>query len=204
MVVPPASIASTTSPVLPSGISAAPESPTDLLSSNLFPGDRGDNVISLQQFLIGYGYLEIGNATGFYGDLTMTSVKALQKALKIVSSGSPSSTGFGAVGPRTRAAINAMNSGAYTPAPVAASSPTLFLTSYLRSGSQGSQVVLLRKFLIRHKFLASTAATGFYGSLTTAAVKSFQRFYGLANKGTPATTGYGAVGPKMRLKINSL
>jgi plastocyanin len=49
-----------------------------------------------------------GLVTGYYGTLTRRAVERFQKKHGIVSTGDPVSTGFGAVGPRTRTAINAL------------------------------------------------------------------------------------------------
>jgi len=68
-------------------------------------GARGDDVLNLQLFLISGGFLESGNATGFFGALTQAAVQAWQAAQGIVSSGSPEETGWGVVGPRTRTAL---------------------------------------------------------------------------------------------------
>ena len=46
--------------------------------------------------------------------------------------------------------------------------------------------------------------TGFYGPLTEKAAQRFQIKYGIVSSGTPATTGFGAVGPKTRAKIDEL
>jgi len=46
--------------------------------------------------------------------------------------------------------------------------------------------------------------TGFFGPATERAVQRFQKKHGLVSSGSPATTGYGAVGPKTRTKLNSL
>lgn len=68
------------------------------LNSNLKQGIRGSSdVIVLQNFLKEKGYLSV-NATGFFGPLTLSAVKAFQKSSNI------SATGF--VGPLTRASIN--------------------------------------------------------------------------------------------------
>lgn len=44
-------------------------------------------------------------------------------------------------------------------------------------------------------------ATGYYGALTEAAVRSWQRTRGLVSSGTPDTTGYGVLGPKTRAAL---
>jgi len=46
--------------------------------------------------------------------------------------------------------------------------------------------------------------TTMYGSLTQAAIKKFQKKYGIVSSGTPSTTGYGALGPKTRAQLNAL
>ncbi len=71
----------------------------------------------------------------------------------------------------------------------------------LSRGMSGSDVLVLQKFLVAQGLLSSDSATGFFGALTEAAVKKFQSSRGIASSGTPATTGYGAVGPKTRAII---
>ncbi|MGH7175511.1 MAG: hypothetical protein ACREGR_04100 [Minisyncoccia bacterium] len=69
-----------------------------VLSGNLAPGSTGSQVIALQQAL---GV----SATGFFGPLTQTAVESIQMQGDVVSSGTPSTTGFGMVGPATRALL---------------------------------------------------------------------------------------------------
>ena len=68
-------------------------------------GARGDDVAGLQKVLIAAGALADGSVTGFFGPLTPAAVQRLQAANGIVSRGSPATTGWGAVGPMTRAWI---------------------------------------------------------------------------------------------------
>ncbi len=81
-----------------------------VLDSNLAPGDTdattGGDVTRLQQFLAQDSdiYPE-GTVSGFYGNATRRAVERYQAAHGIVTSGSPETNGFGAVGPTTRAAI---------------------------------------------------------------------------------------------------
>jgi peptidoglycan hydrolase-like protein with peptidoglycan-binding domain len=46
-----------------------------------------------------------GLVTGYFGPLTLQAVERLQTSLGIVSSGDATTTGFGMVGPRTRAGL---------------------------------------------------------------------------------------------------
>lgn len=75
------------------------------LYRNLSFGSRGSDVIELQNFLIAQGDLEYGNNTGYFGRMTEAAVKNWQAKNGVVSSGTPSTTGYDAVGPRTRAKI---------------------------------------------------------------------------------------------------
>ena len=84
------------------------------LTYNLYAGttDATTNgeVTKLQNFLIAGGYME-GSATGFFGPITEKGVQKYQAGNGIVSSGSPDTTGYGFVGPQTRAAMSAGCSG---------------------------------------------------------------------------------------------
>ena len=75
------------------------------LYRNLSFGSRGQDVIELQTFLIAETDLAPGNNTGYFGRLTEGAVKSWQAKNGVVSSGSAATTGYGAVGPRTRAKI---------------------------------------------------------------------------------------------------
>ncbi|MFA7309333.1 MAG: peptidoglycan-binding domain-containing protein, partial [Candidatus Paceibacterota bacterium] len=72
---------------------------------NLSRGMRGDDVMSLQKFLVAQGSLDADAATGFFGALTEASIKKWQGDHDIVSGGTASTTGWGTVGARTRAAM---------------------------------------------------------------------------------------------------
>jgi hypothetical protein len=75
-------------------------------------------------------------------------------------------------------------------------------TSNLSSGSSGNEVEALQRFLAKDPAVYPEGLiTGFYGSLTQAAVQRFQEKYGIAKSGDP---GYGCVGPRTREKLNSL
>ena len=69
-------------------------------------GMSGSDVTSLQNILIAQNLLPAGDATGYYGTLTQAAVEKYQSAKGIVSSGTPSTTGYGAVGPKTLASLN--------------------------------------------------------------------------------------------------
>jgi PKD repeat protein len=78
------------------------------LSRVLKRGSVGVDVSSLQQFLAqDRSVYPEGLVTGYFGALTQSAVQRWQTKFGVVSSGSPATTGFGVVGPRTMAAIRA-------------------------------------------------------------------------------------------------
>lgn len=97
-----------TSPTLSSSCTTAPST---TLTRNLSRSTKGDDVKTLQTFLIAQGHLPAtsqgsSNATGFFGPLTEQAVQSFQRTEGIVSSGSFYTSGYGNVGPTTRAKIN--------------------------------------------------------------------------------------------------
>ncbi len=72
------------------------------------PGASGANVTALQKFLAADpSVYPDAKVTGYFGPLTQAAVGRWQAKKGIVSSGTPASTGFGSVGPRTAAAMAA-------------------------------------------------------------------------------------------------
>ncbi len=93
--------------VQPSSSVVSPLAPSQLFMATIAAGSRGEVVTMLQEILIARGYLGAQYATGYYGALTQKAVQQLQCAADIVCAGSPWTTGWGTLGPKTRAAINA-------------------------------------------------------------------------------------------------
>lgn len=94
----------------PSNPAATPSASPEQVRT-LVRGLSGSDVLTLQQFLIAQKLLTAENATGFFGALTEAAVKAFQSQNKLVSIGAPSTTGYGAVGPRTRGAMALTSTG---------------------------------------------------------------------------------------------
>ena len=85
------------------------------ISSYLDFGARGADVTSLQQFLAAdVSVYPEGLVTGYFGSLTRAAVQRYQCKQGIVCGGSAATTGYGRVGPRTLAAINASIGGVVT------------------------------------------------------------------------------------------
>jgi fibronectin type 3 domain-containing protein len=86
-----------------------------------------------------------------------------------------------------------------TPASLPAAEP--LITVSLSYGMRSDQVSALQSVLAAHSYLASTAATGFFGNLTLGAVQKFQCDNNIVCSGAP---GWGVVGPKTRAALNAL
>jgi len=79
------------------------------------------------------------------------------------------------------------------------------ITSQLDLGDQGEEVTELQTYLSTDVAIyPSRLVTGYFGQLTKAGVERFQTVQGIVSQGTPATTGYGRVGPQTITRINSL
>ena len=86
---------------------------------------------------------------------------------------------------------------------VAPSTPVF--THVLLRNSSGPEVHELQVFLASLPGIYPEGLiTNFYGPLTEKAVQRFQAEYGIADGGTPQTTGYGVVGIKTRAKLHEL
>lgn len=78
------------------------------------------------------------------------------------------------------------------------------ITSSLQLGDRGAQVTELQTFLAASPSIYPEGlVTGYFGSLTQAAVQRYQAARGIVSQGTPATTGYGRVGPLTMASINA-
>lgn len=80
------------------------------LSLNLREGMSGTAVAALQQFLARLGHYT-GDVTSYFGPVTRKALETFQKAEGIVLQGTPDTTGYGLVGPKTRESIKAISCG---------------------------------------------------------------------------------------------
>lgn len=159
-------------------------------STRLYPGLESDDVAQLQSMLSQQGFFST-TPNGRYGPLTAAAVKKFQAAHGLAP--------LGAVGPATRAALNALLSGskgeAAAPAgagPGGAGGGFMF-KNFVGRGDKGTDVAELQKRLITLGFF-SGEPTGYFGSATEAAVKKFQSAKGIR------AAGY--VGPATRAALN--
>ncbi|WP_393959380.1 peptidoglycan-binding protein [Priestia megaterium] len=147
-------------------------------SSLLRVGSRGSSVQSLQQQLKNKGYFK-GTTTQYFGSITKNAVMAFQRANGLSVDG--------IAGPATLSKLK--NGGSSASNGGSSSTSTI-----LRQGMSGSAVSSLQQKL-KNKGYFSAGVTGYFGSITTSAVKSFQRANGLLVDGE--------AGPDTLNKLNS-
>jgi len=156
-----------------------------------------------------------GDVTGYFGPATERAVQRFQAKYSLVTSGTPATTGYGALGPKTRAKILEVFSGKVVPATQNAQpserakvvSPVF--NASLQKGMKGASVKQLQ-VLLNSNLATRIAETGdgslgheteYFGQATMKAIQKFQELYNLAKQGD---AGYGFVGPKTRAKLNEL
>ena len=166
---------------------------------SLSKGMKGKDVAALQDFLVGRGYLILppGVAEGYFGALTTRAIISFQKDKGIDP--------VAIFGPKTRVAFENSASAA----PNAPSSPSIVGYAFKRNltvGMRGGDIRELQVLLNRDpdtRIAPSGSGspgneTGYFGPKTRAAIERFQRKHSIVSSGSPATTGYGRVGPKTR------
>lgn len=176
-------------------------------TQNIAYDDSGAEVTLLQNILHAQGFLPASiPATGYFGVTTEHALLLFQAAHDLNKSGF--------VDQQSQALLNkiAVAQGMTTtsvatpttPAVPAASTTGGSLTRNLAPGSTGADVTALQHLLANNGDYSASIFTAYYGSLTEAAVKIFQTKNNIINYGSPTTTGYGAVGPKTRARLNEL
>ncbi len=176
--------------------SAPPAQSQFTFTLNLQRGSSGNEVTQLQKLLTKEGLFS-GDINGLYGPITMAAVTQFQGAHGISM--------LGTVGPATRAALNevlseeATTRSPYTN-PLPASTPTSTSTSdgyvfqhFMGVGDDDPDVLELQKRLSALGFFSGDL-TGYYGTVTEAAVKHYQTKHGLT------VTGY--VASETRTSLN--
>jgi peptidoglycan hydrolase-like protein with peptidoglycan-binding domain len=146
-----------------------PTNPTTV--TQLQRGSRGSAVTQLQNRLRAAGFFN-GPVTGYYGELTEAAVRNFQRSRGLSVNG--------IVGPTTLAALQGTSPG----------NPPI--ATQLRRGSSGLAVNQLQNQL-RATGLYKGPITGYYGQLTEAAVRDFQRSRSLSVNGIVGPTTLAAL-----------
>lgn len=167
---------------------ASPSSTVPVFNRDLQTGSSGNDVLTLQRFLNGHGYIiapagpgSPGNETSIFGALTQAALARFQAANGIVPAA-------GYFGPITRAFINAMLGGTQ-PNTVQSDTTVTSTPRDLELGMSGDDVRALQQYLISKDYSIPAGATGFFGEQTLAALIAFQMAGGI----NPAAGYYGAI-----------
>ncbi|NEP00231.1 MAG: peptidoglycan-binding protein [Symploca sp. SIO2E9] len=148
------------------------------MSRLLKEGRSGEDVKELQEFLIKQGYLQPGDADGYFGAKTKAAVIEFQKAQGLTPDGES--------GPKTSAQIeklaedNSDNSDSVS-------------RRLVKEGRSGEDVKELQEFLIKQEYLKSGSADGDFGAKTKAAVIEFQKAQGLTQDGEVGPTTWAKI-----------
>ena len=133
-------------------------------------GDNGNDVIYLQKALYKQGFYKSGEITGYFGNMTQKAVIAFQNKHKLWPDG-VAGTGTRKIllGSTYKGIASRSNSG----------SEKTYAPGSFRAGSEGSEVKKLQLRLKSLGYYAQKDCTGFYGPITSAAIKKFQAANGL-------------------------
>lgn len=123
----------------------------------------------------------------------LTQIAALQLRLQSLQGGNTGAAGGQGTTPPSSQGFNGASGGTSGTRVVC---PGLKTT--LAFGSEGDEVLQLQVYLQSEGYYERTFRRGFFDAATEAAVQQWQYEHGLVLSGTPATTGYGVVGPRTR------
>lgn len=192
-------------------IPSAPISLTPLIPSfvapvflkNLSLGMSTEDVRRLQTLLASdkHVYPE-GTISGYYGSLTQKAVGRFQEKYGIVVF---EGSGYGNVGPKTRAKLQEVFGGAsfdITPLSTTSSSSISFSVN-LGFGMTSSGVYRLQQLLATDsEIYPEGIVSGYFGHKTREAVERFQLKHGVVSSNKDV--GYGFVGPKTRVMLGEV
>jgi murein DD-endopeptidase MepM/ murein hydrolase activator NlpD len=143
-------------------------------------GNKGDNVLLVQQTLAAAGIAVKGGIDGMFGSGTTASITAFQTAKGLPVNG--------LLDPATAAALKliapvAAPSTTVAPANVSAASVSSFITTLPVRGNKGDNVRLVQKALVASGIEVKGGIDGIFGGATFVALQKFQAAQGLAITG---------------------
>lgn len=157
--------------------------PVEHFGAHLEFGDRGEEVIHLQQLLNVENVHESKLTTGYFGPLTRTSIKKFQDKHGLPQTGMADAA--------TRAKLTIISAGHIV---IGAPGAIVALDADLKRGDKGEDVGYLQEFLAYEGSYPDAIVNQSFGPLTQKGVIAFQGQYGV-------TPSIGYVGPKTRHTI---
>jgi peptidoglycan hydrolase-like protein with peptidoglycan-binding domain len=133
-----------------------------------------------------------GIITQFFGNFTRDAVKKFQCAYGIICFGNEQSTGYGRVGPKTKAQLNKLitDNSSFVPR-------NEYISKNLSQGMRGEEVMKLQTFLVSIQLLSQEDITQNFDI-------KFQCANNIICSQKTNVSGHGIVGPKTRAKINEI
>jgi hypothetical protein len=165
-------------------VETAPASCTPYLTKYIKRGENNDSaeVLKLQKFLRSHENMPQVPLSGVYDQTTFDAVKVFQEEhFQSVLAPWQTAVPTGYVYIYTLQAINAIECG--RPVAVDTSSSSSLRTGCevfatpLRPGTSGPLVTSVQKFLVQKGFMPDPSSWGYYGPMTTEAIKKFQSAY---------------------------
>ena len=151
--------------------------PAPAASSALTVGAQGDSVKQLQSALMAFGVFVPGGADGVFGQATKTAVSNFQRWNGLAVTGDVDA----ATASKLKLA-SASPAGVAGPTAPAASSPSASFVG-MTTGARGDNVKVLQRALIAAGVSVRGGADGVFGSMTAAALTSYQQANGLTANG---------------------
>lgn len=166
-------------------------------------GSTGEEVRALQKVLINEGVwtAEVG-ATGYFGPITKTALAKFQEKYgQDILKPFDLESGTGYFGSKTKAYLESLSLSA-----LLVEQEELTFNRNLSLGMRGDDVKILQEILIREGVWqrSDVGATGYFGSITQAAVIKYQEKYASEIlRPLGLTKGTGFVGPSTRLRLET-
>ncbi len=167
---------------------AAQKTPIYAFSKILSRGDQNKQVEHLQVLLASESSIyQKGLITGYFGPLTENAVKIFQKRYKLPATGTADTSTLKKLEQFSSIEITKDKADVYDKT----------LTRDLAAGRAGVDVSVLQQFLVNAEVYPEALVTGYFGSLTKAAVVRFQREQNIS----PASGYFGPITKKRMLNL---
>lgn len=150
------------------------------ITRNLKKGVSGNDVKKLQSALKTLGYFNYPSLTTYFGDATVSAVKAFQKKSGLTANGLVDSKTAAAINSALVAKAGAANK---IPAPPPSIVPAFSTSRTLKLGMSGNDVKQLQTVLKKLGFFNYSSITNYFGTVTQTSVKAFQKANGMSQTG---------------------
>ena len=156
-------------------------------------GSKGSDVVELQTLLREHGFFEYEKITGYFGKITEDGVKNFQKSKGLKADGIVGTQTWAAI--KSEVVVETTTQETKQDVDIDVVEMSGSVSGTISEGMEGEEVQKVQKRLQELGLYEYSRLTGYYGSITEDAVKSFQKAYGLKEDGV--------VGPQTMEKLFS-